>query len=180
MGALQPDLYRGHDGPVYINAPDDNLAFGKLHFHLKYDSHLCDLTVHLIEGIVLSSPILIIIANIYIIDLHCFPGDLFSIVAAQHICPIDKGGFRDPLVRLTLSPEVDNRKREALIARGEHHPYFDQHFKFPVSRDQLPGKELILQVMDCDRYSQNDIMGEVIINIDEMDLTKSVEVQYFN
>lgn len=51
MGALQPDLYRGHEGPVYINAPDDNLAFGKLHFHLKYDSHLCDLAVHLIEGI---------------------------------------------------------------------------------------------------------------------------------
>lgn len=53
LGALQPDLYRSHEGPVYINAPDDNLAFGKLHFHLKYDSHLCDLTVHLIEGILL-------------------------------------------------------------------------------------------------------------------------------
>lgn len=50
LGALQPDLYRGHEGPLYVNAPDDNLAFGKLHFHLKYDSHLCDLTVHLIEG----------------------------------------------------------------------------------------------------------------------------------
>lgn len=33
-----------------------------------------------------------------------------------------------------------------------------------------------MQVMDCDRYSQNDAMGEVRINIDEMDLTKSVEV----
>ncbi|XP_055302145.1 synaptotagmin-6 [Sitodiplosis mosellana] len=144
LGTLQPDLYRGHEGPVYINAPDDNLAFGKLHFHLKYDSHLCDLAVHLIE--------------------------------AQSLCSIDEGGFRDPLVRLALSPEVDNRKREAIIARGEHHPYFDQHFKFPVSRDQLPGKELIMQVMDCDRYSQNDAMGEVRINIDEMDLTKSVEI----
>lgn len=73
---------------------------------------------------------------------------------------------------------MDNRKREAIIARGEYHPYFDQHFKFPVSRDQLPGKELIMQVMDCDRYSQNDAMGEVRINIDEMDLTKSVEVGF--
>ena len=99
--------------------------------------------------------------------------------SAQGLCPIDEGGFRDPLVRLTLSPEVDNRKREALIARGEHHPYFDQHFKFPVSRDQLPGKELIMQVMDGDRYSQNDAMGEVRINIDEMDLTKSVEVSAY-
>ncbi|XP_031635714.1 synaptotagmin-6 [Contarinia nasturtii] len=144
LGAIQPDLYRGHEGPVYINAPDDNLAFGKLHFHLKYDSHLCDLAVHLIE--------------------------------AQNLCPIEDGGFRSILVRLTLMPEVDNRKRESIVARGEHHPYFDQHFKFPVSRDQLPGKELIIQVMDCDRYSQNDSMGEVRINIDEMELTKSVEI----
>lgn len=50
LGAIQPDLYRVQEGPVYINAPDDNLAFGKLHFHIKYDSHLCDLAVHLIEG----------------------------------------------------------------------------------------------------------------------------------
>ena len=106
----------------------------------------------------------------------CF---IFVCDLAQNLCPIDEGGFRDPLVRLILSPEVDNRKREAIISRGEHHPYFDQHFKFPVSRDQLPGKELIMQVMDCDRYSQNDAMGEVRINIDEMDLTKSVEVCFF-
>lgn len=95
---------------------------------------------------------------------------------AHNLCPIEDGGFRDPLVRLTLSPEVDNRKRESTIARGEYDPYFDQNFKFPVSRDQLQGKELILQVMDCDRYSQNDAMGEVRINIDDIDLTSSVEV----
>lgn len=35
--------------------------------------------------------------------------------------------------------------------------------------------------MDCDRYSENEAMGEVRINVDEMDLTKSVEVgQYPN
>lgn len=75
-----------------------------------------------------------------------------------------------------LSPEVDSRKRESTVHRNEYHPYFDQHFKFPVSRDQLQGKELILQVLDCDRYSHNDVMGEVRINIDDMDLSKSVEI----
>lgn len=96
---------------------------------------------------------------------------------AHNLCPIEDGGFRDPLVRLTLHPEVDGRKRESAIARGEYDPYFDQNFKFPVSRDQLQGKELLLQVMDCDRYSQNDAMGEVRINIDDIDLTNSVEVR---
>lgn len=92
------------------------------------------------------------------------------------MCPIEEGGFRDPYVRLMLNPEVDNRKRQTHIHRGESNPYFDQHFKFPVSRDQLMGKELILQVLDYDRYSHNDIIGEVRIMVGELDLSKSVEV----
>lgn len=95
---------------------------------------------------------------------------------AHNLCPIEDGGFRDPYVRLLLLPEVDNRKRQTSIHRGEVHPYFDQHFKFPVSRDQLQGKELIFQVLDYDRYSHNDIIGEVRIRIDDLDLSKSVEV----
>lgn len=78
-----------------------------------------------------------------------------------------------------LEPEVDNRKRQTAIHRGEIHPHFDQHFKFPVSRDQLQGKELVLQVLDYDRYSHNDIIGEVRISIDEIDLSKSVEVHFW-
>jgi len=78
-----------------------------------------------------------------------------------------------------LQPEVDSRKRQTHIHRGESNPYFDQHFKFPVSRDQLQGKELILQVLDYDRYSHNDIIGEVRISVDGLDLSKSVEVSIY-
>lgn len=98
------------------------------------------------------------------------------LIEAHNLCPSDEGGFRDPYVRLMLHPEVDQRKRQTAIHRRETHPYFDQHFKFPVSRDQLQGKELILQVLDYDRYSHNDIVGEVKIKMDELDLSKSVEI----
>ncbi|XP_037041700.1 synaptotagmin-5 [Bradysia coprophila] len=144
LGALQPDLYQRPDGPIYLTAPENSVALGKLHLRIRYDSHLFDLAVHLIE--------------------------------AHNLCPIEEGGFRDPYVRLQLEPEVDTRKRQTAIHRGEAHPYFDQNFKFPVSRDQLQGKELILQVLDYDRYSHNDIIGEVRIGIDELDLSKSVEI----
>lgn len=96
--------------------------------------------------------------------------------AAQNLSSIEEGGFRDPYVRLSLDPEVDERKRETGIHRGEVHPYFNEHFKFPVSRDQLQGKELVLQVFDYDRYSHNDIIGEVRIGLDELQLSKSIEV----
>uniref|UniRef100_A0A1A9WE84 C2 domain-containing protein n=1 Tax=Glossina brevipalpis TaxID=37001 RepID=A0A1A9WE84_9MUSC len=144
LGAIQPDLYKGPDGPIYLNAPETSPALGRLHLRIKYDYHLFDLTVHLIE--------------------------------AHNLCPIEEGGFRDPYVRLFLEPEVDKRKRQTIIHRGQSNPYFDQHFKFPVSRDQLQGKELILQVLDYDRYSHNDIIGEVRIRIDELDVTKSIEI----
>lgn len=48
LGALQPDLYRGQEGPIFFNAEDEE--YGKVHFYLKFDSHSCDLAVHLIEG----------------------------------------------------------------------------------------------------------------------------------
>ncbi|SPP76024.1 double C2-like domain-containing protein alpha isoform X2 [Drosophila guanche] len=144
LGALQPDLYRLPDGPVYLTAPESSHAMGRLHLRVKYDYHLFDLTVHLIE--------------------------------AHNLSPIEEGGFRDPYVRLMLQPEVDSRKRQTHIHRGESNPYFDHHFKFPVSRDQLQGKELILQVLDYDRYSHNDIIGEVRLSVDGLDLSKSVEI----
>lgn len=99
-----------------------------------------------------------------------------NIPAAHNLSSIEDGGFRDPYVRLMLVPEVDTRKRQTAIHRGEEHPHFDHHFKFPVSRDQLQGKELVLEVLDFDRYSHNDTIGEVRINMDEIDLCKSVEV----
>lgn len=99
--------------------------------------------------------------------------------SAHDLSPIEEGGFRDPYIRVLLNPMVDNRKRETTIHRGQTHPYFDQHFKFPISRDQLPGKELVLQVLDSDPYSHNDIMGEARVNIDELDLSKSAEVSLF-
>lgn len=51
LGALQPDLYQRTEGPIYLTAPDANVALGKLHLRINYDSHVFDLAVHLIEGI---------------------------------------------------------------------------------------------------------------------------------
>lgn len=146
LGQLQLDLYTRNEGPVVIPAPSSSPTLGKLHLKVRYDYHLFDLAVHLIE--------------------------------ALDLCSIDDGGFRDPYVRLMLNPEVDHRKRQTLIHRGEHSPYFDQSFKFPVSKDQLQGKELILQVLDYDRYSHNDVIGEVRIQLDDIDLSGDTEVKF--
>lgn len=89
---------------------------------------------------------------------------------------IDQGGFNDPYVRLSLLPEVDSRKRQTAIHRNDPNPFFDQHFKFPVSHDDLQSKALVLQVFDYDRFSRNDVIGEVRMTMDEFDVTSSIEV----
>lgn len=99
-----------------------------------------------------------------------------KLLLAHDLCSFDDGGFRDPYVRVSLIPEVDQRKRQTSIHRGETHPYFDTHFKFPISRDQLQEKELILQVLDYDRYSHNDVIGELRIRMSELELSKSTEI----
>ncbi|XP_029055892.1 synaptotagmin-5 isoform X2 [Osmia bicornis bicornis] len=90
-------------------------------------------------------------------DLHV------HLIEAHDLAGSDRGGFNDPYVKLTLSPEVDSRKRQTQIHRNEPNPFFDQQFKFPVSSDELQDKILVLQVLDYDRFSRNDIVGSVKI-----------------
>ncbi|KAK1135964.1 hypothetical protein K0M31_000535 [Melipona bicolor] len=97
-------------------------------------------------------------------DLHV------HLIEAHDLAGSDQGGFHDPYVKLTLSPEVDSRKRQTQIYRNETNPFFDQQFKFPVSNDELQDRILVLQaintnitttVLDYDRFSRNDIVGSV-------------------
>ncbi|XP_071574412.1 synaptotagmin-5 isoform X1 [Temnothorax nylanderi] len=101
------------------------------------------------------------------------------LIEAHDLAGSDQGGFNDPYVKLTLSPEVDSRKRQTQIHRNDPNPFFDQHFKFPVSYEELQEKTLLLQVFDYDRFSRNDVVGSVRVAMDSLELvssTSSVEV----
>ncbi|XP_015608794.1 synaptotagmin-5 isoform X2 [Cephus cinctus] len=95
------------------------------------------------------------------------------LIEAHDLAGSDQGGFNDPYVKLTLSPEVDSRKRQTQIHRNNPNPFFDQHFKFPVSHEELQDKTLVLQVFDYDRFSRNDVVGSVRVAMDELELVSS-------
>jgi hypothetical protein len=67
-------------------------------------------------------------------------------LSAHDLAKGDKGGFNDPYIRVFLSPEVDTRKRETQIHTDESNPFFDEHYKFPVSQEDIKEKNLMLQV----------------------------------
>ncbi|KAJ8946703.1 hypothetical protein NQ318_006961 [Aromia moschata] len=98
------------------------------------------------------------------------------LLVAHDLAGSDQGGFNDPYVRLALLPEVDSRKRQTTIHRNDPNPLFDQHFKFPVSHEDLQSKTLVLQVFDYDRFSRNDVIGEVIMTMSEFDVANSIEI----
>ncbi|XP_014259276.1 synaptotagmin-10 isoform X3 [Cimex lectularius] len=81
----------------------------------------------------------------------------------------------DCLVGILLDPPVDSRVRQS-TCRSETNPIFDQVFKFPVSHDQLSNHHLIFQILDYDRYSRNDVVGELRLDLSEIDVTSMVEI----
>ena len=74
---------------------------------------------------------------------------IFMMAIAHDLAGSDQGGFNDPYIRLFLTPEVDGRKRQTSTHRNDPNPFFDEHFKFPVSQEDLKEKTLILQVDTC-------------------------------
>ncbi|XP_025156336.1 synaptotagmin-6 isoform X2 [Harpegnathos saltator] len=100
-------------------------------------------------------------------DLHV------HLIEAKDLAGSDQGGFNDPYVKLTLSPEVDTRKRQTQIHRNNPNPSFNQHFKFPVSYEELQEKTLVLQVFDYDRFSRNDVVGSLRMAMDSLDPVSS-------
>ncbi|XP_018322417.1 synaptotagmin-5 isoform X2 [Agrilus planipennis] len=98
------------------------------------------------------------------------------LIEAHNLATSDQGGFNDPYVKLSIIPPVDCRKRQTAIHRNDPNPFFDQHFKFPVTHEDLQAKILVLQVFDYDRFSRNDVIGEVRMNMNEYDVTSSIEI----
>ncbi|XP_011304547.1 synaptotagmin-6 isoform X1 [Fopius arisanus] len=145
LGSLQPDLYQRRDGPLFLSARRTDQTTGKSlgRLHMRLKYDFDRSDLH-----------------VHLIEAHDLAGT-------------DQGGFNDPFVKLTLSPEIDNKKRQTPIHRNEPNPLFDQHFKFPVSHDDLQDKTLVLQVFDYDRYSRNDVVGSVRIAMEELELDSS-------
>ncbi|KAG7305282.1 hypothetical protein JYU34_009324 [Plutella xylostella] len=98
------------------------------------------------------------------------------LIEAHELAGYEAGGFNDPYVRVTLLPEVDARVRQTPVHRNQPNPFFDQHFKFPVSHDDLGDKTLLLQVFDYDRFSRNEVMGSAKVPLSKVEVAGGAEV----
>ena len=87
-----------------------------------------------------------------------------------------EGGFGDPYIRINMIPEVDERIRQSSVKRRTQNPFYNEYFKFPVTLDEVKERTLIFQVFDYDKFSRHKTMGEVSVDLGEVDVTNSVEM----
>ncbi|XP_054720947.1 synaptotagmin-6-like [Uloborus diversus] len=98
------------------------------------------------------------------------------VIEALDLGTLSANGFNDPYVQVSLLPEVDSKVRRTDIRRNCPDPFFNEIFKFPVSYEELVEKTLLFQVFDYDRFSRNDVTGEVRLSMCELDITSELEV----
>ncbi|KAG8439985.1 hypothetical protein GDO86_005960 [Hymenochirus boettgeri] len=117
---------------------------GELQLQVNYDKHLGNLIIHILQ--------------------------------ARNLAPRDNNGYSDPFVKVYLLPGrsqvmvVQNAsaeyKRRTKYVQKSLNPEWNQTVIYKnISMEQLKKKTLEVTVWDYDRFSSNDFLGEVLIDL---------------
>ncbi|OCT81820.1 hypothetical protein XELAEV_180243292mg, partial [Xenopus laevis] len=95
-----------------------------------------------------------------------------KILKAQELPAKDFSGTSDPFVKIYLLPDKKN-KLETKVKRKNLNPHWNETFLFEgFPYEKVVQRVLYLQVLDYDRFSRNDPIGEVSIPLNKTDLTQ--------
>ncbi|XP_069079340.1 synaptotagmin-7 isoform X2 [Pleurodeles waltl] len=93
-----------------------------------------------------------------------------KILKAQELPAKDFSGTSDPFVKIYLLPDKKN-KLETKVKRKNLNPHWNETFLFEgFPYEKVVQRVLYLQVLDYDRFSRNDPIGEVNIPLNKVDL----------
>ncbi|XP_043915113.1 synaptotagmin-7 [Protopterus annectens] len=95
-----------------------------------------------------------------------------KILKAQELPAKDFSGTSDPFVKIYLLPDKKH-KLETKVKRKNLNPHWNETFLFEgFPYDKVVQRVLYLQVLDYDRFSRNDPIGEVSLSLNKIDLTQ--------
>lgn len=93
-----------------------------------------------------------------------------KILKATGLPAKDFSGTSDPFVKILLLPDKKH-KMETRIKRKNLNPTWNEVFRFEgFPHNKLLSRTLYLQVLDYDRFSRNDPIGEIEIPLSDVDL----------
>ncbi|ERE89082.1 protein piccolo [Cricetulus griseus] len=92
---------------------------------------------------------------------------IIHILQARNLVPRDNNGYSDPFVKVYLLPgRGAEYKRRTKYVQKSLNPEWNQTVIYKsISMEQLMKKTLEVTVWDYDRFSSNDFLGEVLIDL---------------
>eukprot|EP00795_Rhopilema_esculentum_P009203 gene9203-16877_t len=93
-----------------------------------------------------------------------------DVLNVRDLLPMDSNQLADPYVQLELVPKHMFKGQAEKRTRVQHETrfaIFDENFSFEVPEEtcKKPGATLLLTVYDRDRFHENDIAGEVFVDL---------------
>ena len=98
-----------------------------------------------------------------------------TVIQCSGLPAMDYNGFSDPFVKIYLRPDM-KRKFVTKVHRKTLNPVFNETFPFKnLAYSDTFDKSIQFNIIDYDRFSKNDYIGEVIVPLSSIDLAQTIE-----
>ncbi|XP_038561136.1 synaptotagmin VIII isoform X1 [Micropterus salmoides] len=97
-----------------------------------------------------------------------------GIKQAKSLKAMDLGGSSDPYVKVYICPDK-NKTCETKVFKHTLSPVFNEQFNFTISKSSLQKSTLVMQVYDFNRFSKHNIIGELRLQLCDVDWNHVIE-----
>ncbi|XP_033490336.1 synaptotagmin VIII isoform X1 [Epinephelus lanceolatus] len=112
---------------------------------------------------------------LYSLDYNAAQSELtVGIKQANSLMAMDLGGNSDPYVKVYILPNK-SKTFETKVFRSTLNPVFNEQFVFQISKSSLLKSTVVMQVFDFNRFSKHNIIGELRVQLCNVDWNHVIE-----
>lgn len=101
---------------------------------------------------------------------------LVTVHGATDLAPRDHNGTADPFVKVAV-PGYD-RIHQTQVKKDTLNPTWAETFEFPIHEEEFENRFIIFHVIDRDKSSSNDSLGQCIVELTNMDPERGIHGSY--
>lgn len=101
---------------------------------------------------------------------------LVTVHGANNLAPRDSDGTADPFVKIAV-PGCE-RVYQTEVKKGTLDPTWSESFEFPIHEEEFENRFIIFHVIDRDKSSSNDSLGQCIVELTHMDPERGIHGSY--
>lgn len=97
-----------------------------------------------------------------------------GIKQADSLKAMDLGGSSDPYVKVYICPDK-TKTCETKVFKNTLKPVFNEQFTFQITKASLLQSTVVMQVFDFNRFSKHNIIGELRLQLENIDWNHVIE-----